>query len=69
MTIKDFNPRHFNRRMAGDVAVITSNRPERKNLVTLNSYAELGETFRCASDLQKFIIARADLSEISGAAA
>jgi enoyl-CoA hydratase/carnithine racemase len=32
--------------MDGDVAVITFNRPERKNPVTFDSYAELRDTFR-----------------------
>jgi enoyl-CoA hydratase/carnithine racemase len=44
--VKDFKPRHFNWRMDGDVAVITFNRPERKNPVTFDSYAELRDTFR-----------------------
>jgi enoyl-CoA hydratase/carnithine racemase len=44
--VKDFKPRHFNWRMDGDVAVFTFNRPERKNPVTFDSYAELRDTFR-----------------------
>ncbi len=44
--MKDFKPKHFVWRMHGDVAVITFNRPERKNPVTFESYAELGEAFR-----------------------
>jgi enoyl-CoA hydratase/carnithine racemase len=44
--VKEFKPRHFNWRMDGDVAVITFNRPERKNPVTFDSYAELRDTFR-----------------------
>jgi enoyl-CoA hydratase/carnithine racemase len=44
--VKDFKPRHFNWRMDGDVAVITFNRPERKNPITFDSYAELRDTFR-----------------------
>ncbi len=46
MNMKELKPKHFNWRMAGEVAVITFNRPERKNPVTFDSYVELGETFR-----------------------
>jgi enoyl-CoA hydratase/carnithine racemase len=46
VNMKDFKPQHFNWRMNGDVAVITLSRPERKNPITFDSYAELGETFR-----------------------
>jgi enoyl-CoA hydratase/carnithine racemase len=42
----DFKPRHFNWRMDGDVAIVTFNRPERKNPITFDSYAELRDTFR-----------------------
>jgi enoyl-CoA hydratase/carnithine racemase len=41
-----FKPQHFNWRMDGDVAVVTFNRPERKNPITFDSYAELRDTFR-----------------------
>jgi enoyl-CoA hydratase/carnithine racemase len=42
-----FKPEHFNWRMeAGGVAVITLKRPERKNPITFESYAELRDTFR-----------------------
>jgi enoyl-CoA hydratase/carnithine racemase len=44
--MKDFKPRHFNWRIDGDVAVISLPRPERKNPVTFDSYAELRDTFR-----------------------
>jgi enoyl-CoA hydratase/carnithine racemase len=42
----DFKPRHFLWRQEGRVAVITLNRPERKNPLTFDSYAELRDTFR-----------------------
>lgn len=48
--MKDFKPQHFNWRMDGDVAVITFNRPERKNPITFDSYAELRDTFRRLTD-------------------
>jgi enoyl-CoA hydratase/carnithine racemase len=44
--MKQFKPQHFNWRMDGDVAVISFNRPERKNPITFDSYAELRDTFR-----------------------
>jgi enoyl-CoA hydratase/carnithine racemase len=43
---KDFKPQHFSWRLDGDVAVMTFNRPERKNPITFDSYAELRDTFR-----------------------
>lgn len=46
MSMSDFKPQSFNWRMDGDVAVITFNRPERKNPITFESYAELRDTFR-----------------------
>jgi enoyl-CoA hydratase/carnithine racemase len=39
-------PSHFLWRMDGSVAVIQLNRPERKNPLTFESYAELRDTFR-----------------------
>src|SRR5271169_969345 len=39
-------PAHFLWRMEGAVAVIALNRPERKNPLTFESYAELCDTFR-----------------------
>lgn len=42
----DLKPEHFNWRTDGSVAVIHLNRPERKNPLTFESYAELRDTFR-----------------------
>jgi enoyl-CoA hydratase/carnithine racemase len=39
-------PKHFRWRMDGTVAVISLDRPERKNPLTFESYAELRDTFR-----------------------
>jgi len=44
--MKSFKPKHFNWRMDGDVAVVSLARPERKNPLTFESYAELRDTFR-----------------------
>src|SRR5271169_2296881 len=41
-----FSPKHFLWQLDGKVATITLNRPERKNPLTLESYAELRDTFR-----------------------
>ena len=40
------SPRHFLWRLDGGVATVTLNRPERKNPLTFESYAELRDTFR-----------------------
>ena len=42
----NFSPKHFLWQLDGKVATITLNRPERKNPLTLESYAELRDTFR-----------------------
>jgi len=41
-----FAPRHFLWSFADGVATVTLNRPERKNPLTFDSYAELRDTFR-----------------------
>jgi enoyl-CoA hydratase/carnithine racemase len=41
-----FEPKHFGWKLDGKVATVTLNRPERKNPLTLESYAELRDTFR-----------------------
>jgi enoyl-CoA hydratase/carnithine racemase len=46
MKMADFKPQHFNWHAAEGVATITLARPERKNPITFESYAELGQTFR-----------------------
>ncbi len=42
----NFKPQHFLWQLEGKVATVTLNRPERKNPLTLESYAELRDTFR-----------------------
>ena len=39
-------PKHFLWRVEGKVGVVTLNRPERKNPLTFESYAELRDLFR-----------------------
>jgi enoyl-CoA hydratase/carnithine racemase len=46
----DINPKHFLWRREGRVGVITLNRPERKNPLTFESYAELRDLFRGLAD-------------------
>jgi enoyl-CoA hydratase/carnithine racemase len=45
-------PKHFLWRMDGDVAVIRLDRPDRKNPLTFESYAELRDTFRDLRDAE-----------------
>jgi enoyl-CoA hydratase/carnithine racemase len=44
--LERFEPRHFQWRQDGRVGVVTLNRPERKNPLTFDSYAELRDLFR-----------------------
>src|ERR671918_2141373 len=46
----EFRPQHFLWEMRGEVAIVTLNRPERKNPLTFDSYAELRDTFRALVD-------------------
>jgi enoyl-CoA hydratase/carnithine racemase len=46
MNPEDFQPEHFLWRFDEGVATVTLNRPERKNPLTFESYAELRDTFR-----------------------
>ncbi len=51
MSIRDLQPTHFNWRVDGSIAIISLARPERKNPLTFDSYAELRDAFRgLASD-------------------
>jgi enoyl-CoA hydratase/carnithine racemase len=46
MNPETFAPQHFGWSFADGVATVTLNRPERKNPLTFESYAELRDTFR-----------------------
>ena len=50
MNYQDLEPRHFRWRLDGRVGVITLDRPERKNPLTFDSYAELRDLFRGLGD-------------------
>ena len=45
MEVGLMSPKHFRWRIEGEVGVITLNRPERKNPLTFESYAELRDFF------------------------
>ena len=47
----DLRPRHFGWHVASRVATITLDRPERKNPLTFDSYAELTDTFRALTSM------------------
>jgi enoyl-CoA hydratase/carnithine racemase len=60
MITPDFKPRHFSWERDGSVAVIRLTRPERKNPLTFESYAELRDTFRAlvyAEDVKAIVFA------------
>src|SRR3990170_8835064 len=58
MSPNNRNPKHFLWQQTGAVATITLNRPERKNPLTFDSYAELRDTFRAlaATDAVKVVV-------------
>ena len=65
----DFRPEHFRWEVDGPVATVTLNRPERKNPLTFESYAELRDTFRrlaFATDVKVVILAGAEGNFCSG---
>jgi enoyl-CoA hydratase/carnithine racemase len=69
MLAKDFKPQHFGWAVDGKVATITLNRPERKNPLTFDSYAELRDTFRAltyTSDVKTVVITGAGGNFCSG---
>jgi enoyl-CoA hydratase/carnithine racemase len=47
----DLRPRHFGWHVGARVATITLDRPERKNPLTFDSYAELTDTFRALTSV------------------
>lgn len=64
-----FRPQHFLWEFADGVATVTLNRPERKNPLTFDSYAELRDTFRAltsAKEVSVIVIRGAGGSFCSG---
>ena len=69
MNAADFSPRHFQWQLDGKVATITLNRPDKKNPLTFESYAELRDTFRAlkeAGDVKAVVITGAGGNFCSG---
>jgi len=60
MNPTDFAPAHFLWEFADGIATVTLNRPERKNPLTFESYAELRDTFRALvyADAVKAVVVR-----------
>ncbi len=65
----ELRPRHFGWEVEGGVATVTLNRPERKNPLTFEAYAELRDTFRAlafATDVKIVVLAGAEGNFCSG---
>jgi len=65
----DIRPRHFRWEMDGTVGLVTLDRPERKNPLTLESYRELTDTFLAlqrVSDVRAVVITGAGGNFCSG---
>lgn len=68
-SMADFSALHFGWARDGQVATITLNRPERKNPLTFESYAELRDCFRAlryATDVRAIVITGAGGNFCSG---
>jgi len=68
-TVADYQATHFLWETQGSVATITLNRPERKNPLTFESYAELRDLFRAlvyASDIHAVVVRGAGGNFCSG---
>jgi len=68
-TLADYQARHFLWAVSGKVATITLNRPERKNPLTFESYAELRDLFRqlqYAGDVKTVVLTGAGDNFCSG---
>jgi len=69
MNPESFRPEHFLWEFSDGVATVTLNRPERKNPLTFESYAELRDTFRAlvyAREVKAVVIAGAGGNFSSG---
>ena len=65
----DWQPKHFKWQVADRVATVTLNRPERKNPLTFESYAELRDTFQrlhYAEDVRAVVLTGAGGNFCSG---
>jgi enoyl-CoA hydratase/carnithine racemase len=69
LAFADFAPRHFRWQLAARVGTVTLDRPEKKNPLTFDSYAELRDLFRAlayAGDVDAVVIAGAGGNFSSG---
>ncbi|ACY17375.1 enoyl-CoA hydratase family protein [Haliangium ochraceum] len=69
MSLREFQAKHFQWRVDGRVATVTLNRPERKNPLTFESYAELRDTFHAlalADDIKVVLLTGAEENFCSG---
>jgi enoyl-CoA hydratase/carnithine racemase len=69
LPLADYRARHVRLTVDHKVATITLNRPERKNPLTFESYAELGDIFRAAAkdeNVRAFVLAGAGGNFSSG---
>ncbi|MBS1718182.1 MAG: enoyl-CoA hydratase family protein [Armatimonadetes bacterium] len=69
MKFSEFKPKHFGWSLKDGVATVTFNRPEKKNPLTFESYAELRDTFRNlveAEDVHAVVITGAGGNFCSG---
>jgi len=67
--LSDYQPEHFLWELSGTIATITLNRPDRKNPLTFESYAELRDLFRAlpyADDVSVIIFRGAGENFCSG---
>ena len=65
----DFKPAHFGWQVDGKIATLTLNRPEKKNPITFQSYAEMRDTFRALAyveDVKAVIVTGAGGNFCSG---
>ncbi|MEI7447735.1 MAG: enoyl-CoA hydratase family protein [Burkholderiales bacterium] len=68
-TYADYSPRHVGFQVDGKVATVTLNRPDRKNPLTFDSYAELRDLFRglqYAQDVKAVVLTGAGGNFCSG---
>ena len=68
-TLAEYSARHFRYKFANGIACITLDRPERKNPLTFDSYAELRDLFRAmslAADVKTVVLTGAGENFCSG---
>jgi enoyl-CoA hydratase/carnithine racemase len=69
LPLRDYKPRHVRLEIAGKVATLTLDRPDKKNPLTFDSYAEVVDIFRAAprdKDLKAIVVAGAGGNFSSG---